>query len=86
LEPALTHGKRKSGVSFGPAARKGDQASKTKTGAGKSGGGEQKLGTMKAATELQRENKQNTSDRSSASQAHNKMMINPPTKNRFFAL
>jgi hypothetical protein len=52
LEPTLAHGKRKSGVLFGPATRKADQASKTKTGVGKSGGREQKLGTMKAVSEL----------------------------------
>jgi hypothetical protein len=44
-------------VFFGPAARKVDQDSKTKTGAGKSSGGEQKLETMKPASELQHENK-----------------------------
>jgi hypothetical protein len=54
LEPELAHGKRKSGVFFGLAPSKADQASKTKTGAGKSGGREQKLGTMKAASELQK--------------------------------
>jgi hypothetical protein len=46
------------------------RAVKRKTGAGKSGGGEQKLGTMKAASELQQENKQNTSDRRAAHHKH----------------